>query len=150
MKRYNATQIIESAHRATTQDGYTSYPALADELEKRIRELCADLQLLTGQSAIATPGCDTTTVVLGDLDVLVEYEYDAGERGCHTLPNGDPGWPEIPPTVMLVSLFLNGKWIAPADILSQDRIEKIEQEIMEQIADKARADDGEYWAAREE
>ena len=30
---------------------------------------------------------------LGEVECLIEYDFSPGDPGCHTMRNGDPGWP---------------------------------------------------------
>lgn len=53
--------------------------------------------------------CDVTTTLgdgalricelIGDIEAEVHFEYEPGEKGCYTMPNGDPGEPGYPPSV---------------------------------------------------
>ena len=43
---------------------------------------------------------------LEDIPLIVEYTYFPGEKGVHTLPNGDPGYPDDYPEVELLSCKL--------------------------------------------
>ena len=46
--------------------------------------------------------------------LVVEFDYDRGDRGCHTMSNGDPGWPEEPASVEITDVQVwvktDGKW----------------------------------------
>jgi len=42
-----------------------------------------------------------------DVDVLISFDFEKGEKGCQTKLNGDPGWPEIPPTVYISRIRLS-------------------------------------------
>jgi len=134
MKLIRADALLTNAQRETSQDGYTSWPAYAAKLETLVRTLAADVNLYSGAGAIVPRGSQLTTIILGDAEVPAEYEYDKGDPGCWRTPNGD-GWPEIPPSVCLLNLYLNGKWCDAQDVLSADRIERIETDILEQIGD---------------
>jgi hypothetical protein len=48
----------------------------------------------------------SASIHIGDdeTEVFIEADYDKGERGCHTMRNGDPGWPEIPPSIEITGI----------------------------------------------
>jgi hypothetical protein len=71
------------------------------------------------------PGCDDP----------VEYEAECrvypGDDGCHTMRNGDPGYPPTPAEVEIVSVVAeDGLPFEPA----KDDIEHITEKALEQIA----------------
>lgn len=105
------------------------------ELVRDLNALCAkqasligqqreELRTLKGTNATPQRGCSFHTTTLGDADVLCEYEFE---------PASGDGWnePREPATVTLIQLFINGKWCDAEDILSRERIERIEVEIAE-------------------
>lgn len=55
------------------------------------------------------------TLEQGDLRLRVDYTYYPGSPGCHTLPNGDPGYPPEPSEIDLQSVEIerqiNGVWV---------------------------------------
>lgn len=56
------------------------------------RTICdLELQLAEHGNYIAT--------LVGDVELEVEYEYEAGDPGVYTYPNGDPGYPGHDSTV---------------------------------------------------
>lgn len=63
-----------------------------------------------------------------DTPVVVEYDLDAGDPGCRTLPNGDPGWPGTGPVATITSCRkLDGTVLVLSD---KDR-ETLEDEAVE-------------------
>lgn len=36
---------------------------------------------------------------IGEVEVEVDYDYTKGDKGCHTMRNGDPGWPATGPEI---------------------------------------------------
>ena len=47
----------------------------------------------------------TTEYELGERAKLVIcFDYDKGDPGCHTQRNGDPGWPEVDPSVEITDV----------------------------------------------
>jgi hypothetical protein len=84
-----------------------------------------------------------------DVDVLISFDFEAGERGCHTQSNGDPGWPEVPPAIYINAValinettftsgdegesdFMSRTYPAGFDITSliEQKIDGLEEEIM--------------------
>lgn len=63
------------------------------------------------------------------LDLQVDYCYSPGRPGCHTLPNGDPGYPEELPEVEISAVRL---WNSPHD-LSEVLCEKFMRELGEKL-----------------
>jgi hypothetical protein len=37
-------------------------------------------------------------------ELRVEFDYAPGESGVHTLPNGDPGYPEVSPSIEITDV----------------------------------------------
>jgi hypothetical protein len=110
---------------------------------KLIGQQREDLRTLKGENATPQRGCQFHTTILGDAEVLVEYEYE---------PASGDGWnePHEPATVTVLQLFINGKWCDASDILDEDRIEKIEVEIVEGMAEAAEDDKIDAYEANRE
>ncbi len=74
---------------------------------------------------------------LGDLAKLVIcFDYDKGDPGCHTQRNGDPGWPSEPESVEItdVQVWKRADKTAPwvnlgisldEDITDNDKLEQM-------------------------
>ena len=77
----------------------------------------------------------TATVNLGDAEVRVEYEYQAGEES-----NYDSASPGVGPgrdaSLTIIQVLVNGIWVDPNDIISTMQIERWKQKILD---DKAKA-----------
>ena len=39
------------------------------------------------------------TIILGDQELEVKFDYTPEDPGVHTLPNGDPGYPPSPESI---------------------------------------------------
>lgn len=111
--------------------------------------LMRELQNLRGIGLLPAPGCHLGSITLGDSEVPAEYELDPGDPGCYRTRNGD-GWPEIPPSVALLRLYINGSWSDAQDVLDAERLEKFEQQLLEYSADAQDAAAEADWERRQE
>lgn len=75
-------------------------------------------------------GCAFATLPLGAVDVLVEYEHEAGEAASWD----DPGEPEA---LTIIGVFINGAWTDPDDWLDDRILAKWTETLREQCADAA-------------
>jgi hypothetical protein len=93
-----------------------------------------ELRTFRGQNATPPAGCAFHTTILGDAEVLVEYEFE---------PESGDGFnePHESASVTVLQLLINGKWCDAEDILSADRIEKIAVDIAVARAEDAEADE---------
>lgn len=107
--------------------------ALCTKQARLIGEQRDELRTLKGTNATPQSGCEFHRTIIGDAEVLCEYEYE---------PASGDGWnePREPATVTLIQILVNGKWCDAEDVLPAERIEKIEVEIME-AGDEAREQD---------
>jgi hypothetical protein len=90
----------------------------------------AELQRLQGKGLIPQLGCLIAEMPLGDATVMVEYEYEPAQRGVHTLPNGDPGYPDEPAQVNIVSVLVNGAMV-DADLFADAVLDRWVQDILD-------------------
>ena len=65
--------------------------------------------------------------------LVICFDYDKGDPGCHTQRNGDPGWPEEPESVEITDVQvwhqIDGKWAntgvsLPEEVCPPDWCEK--------------------------
>ncbi len=49
-----------------------------------------------------------TIPTIGEVDALVQAKFHPGRPGCNYMPNGDPGYPDDPPEVEVISVIHNG------------------------------------------
>jgi hypothetical protein len=91
-------------------------------------------------------------------ELRVEFDYDPGESGVHTLPNGDPGYPDVPPSLeitdvqiwarfSMVGPFTNTKISLPEEVTDNQWLEdqawavvEAENEAAQTYAEEARED----------
>ena len=132
---HNAAHLIERNIKAHTSHGYTAAHMVQDAHERTIRELCADLALLTGQGQRPQSGCEIASKCLGDSEVLVEYEFDKGQRGRLYGPP-ENCCEEIEPSVTVIQVFVNGQWI-DADCINEAIVERWQQELVESSIEDA-------------
>lgn len=97
-----------------------------------IAELCR----LNGGGLKPQPGCKLALLALGDTEAWVEYEYSPGRAGVHTLPNGDPGFPDDPAELAVLNVLVNGRMV-DADLFAPAVLEQWEQAITDIEADAA-------------
>jgi hypothetical protein len=108
-----------AANRATLA-GYAGELALAK----------AELQRLQGHGLKPQAGCLIAEMALGDSAAMVEYEYEPGQRGCMYQRNGDPGYPDEPANVNIVSVLVNGRMV-DADNFADAVLEKWVEAILD-------------------
>lgn len=131
-----ADTILVAAKTATTHNGYTSWPVYADELERRVRELCAELDVLNGKGQTAQVGCSMATLSMDEADVLVEYEYTPGEEAVLDINSRRCG-PGCDPTLSILNVFVNGHWI-DASYIAPGVLERWEVQLFEDMSSEAR------------
>jgi hypothetical protein len=71
--------------------------------------------------------------------VLVEYEFDGGQRGNTSGPP-EKCWEEIDPSVCIDQILINGCWISHEGVIDSSVIDKWIAQILEAKADQARED----------
>jgi hypothetical protein len=106
----------------------------ADALLGEAQALARELALLKGHGHTPQAGCAFTTLPMGDAEMLVEYEYEAGEAAKLYGPPEDcyEGSPE---SLTIVQVLINGMWCDPSDFVSDKQIERWEQAILDGIAE---------------
>ena len=78
-----------------------------------------------------------------EVECLIEYDYTPGDPGCHTMRNGDPGWPPTGPEITINRITT----VSGVDVTNtvdheplMDAIEEYEQEAKESaLCDQADA-----------
>ena len=106
----------------------------ADAVLAEAQALARELALLKGYGHQPQAGCDHTRLPLADTEVLIEYEYEAGEDAKLSGPpeNCYEGSPEA---LTILQVFVNGMWCDPSEFASEKLIEQWEQSILDGIAD---------------
>jgi hypothetical protein len=122
-------------HQMMTKWLETLSPA---QLLSEAKRLVQHAALAAGYGHMPQAGCTITTLSLGDAEVPVEYEYESGQRGVWSTP--EKSLEEIPPSVVIVSVFIGGYWIDAEDILSAAVIDRWTQELLEGRQDQERDD----------
>lgn len=122
-------------------------------LHGHLRGLMGELATFKGTSAKPQMGCGLTTVQLGDADVLVEFEYEPGERAVYDVDSPACG-PGCDPSLTIIQMLVNGVWIDPEDAVSEQQIERWQQQILDgetqSLRDMKDAADEARWEARQE
>lgn len=69
----------------------------------------------------------TIDTYLGETDAVVTVDYWPGRPAVMYLRNGDPGYPEDPPELEIVSMTLNGEPYEPTEREAEDLIDRLLQ-----------------------
>ena len=78
----------------------------------------------------------------GAAPYTVWFDYSPGCPGVHTLPNGDPGYPDEPETLELNEIErLNVTF--PITVLTDEQVDFVEQRVRDFIAEQESDDDNE-------
>jgi len=74
------------------------------------------------------------TIILGDQQIEVKFDYTPADPGVHTLPNGDPGYPPSPEEVEIISIHWGDIDVTDLvfEFLEMDQLE-FEDKVVEQM-----------------
>lgn len=74
------------------------------------------------------------TIILGDQQIEVKFDYTPADPGVHTLPNGDPGYPPNPEEVEIISIHWGDTDVTDLvfEFLEMDQLE-FEDKVVEQM-----------------
>jgi hypothetical protein len=91
------------------------------------------LAQFAGSMAKPQRGCHFHTATWGNADIVLEYEYEAGQLET---------WndPAIPGSVSIIQILLNGCWIDPDGLIAPNLIDMWAQEIFEAHGDSHQED----------
>lgn len=105
---------------------------MTDSLRRELTEIGARLAEYEGRDVTAQPGCVIERMVLGDADVLVEFECE---------PASGDGWnePRYEASVEAIQVYINGAWCDIADVGCEDAADRWVIEAKERWADAADA-----------
>ena len=71
-----------------------------------------------------------------NVELVIEYEFDKGEKGRHTLDNGDAGYPPTPPSVEITSIKIPDQTDHELiDLMNPKVILELEEEILNDLID---------------
>lgn len=99
-----------------------------------LREKCAELATFTeGDGRAYGP---RAVVCAGDAEVLVEFDFVAGEEPNYNVESPGVG-PGCPPSLLIQRALVNGEWIDPRDAFDEGVIERWEQRLLEQQLEAA-------------
>lgn len=77
----------------------------------------------------------------GEVECEVEYDYTKGDPGCHTMRNGDPGWPPTPAEVIINRITTVHGIDVTKMMLGKERfVDWVTDEIVEYEVEKAMPD----------
>ncbi len=96
-------------------------------------------QLVDKYEGVRNPKWDYIECELDGAPVLVEYEYDGGQRGNTSGPP-ERCWEEIDPSVYIDQILINGCWISTEGVIDSSVVDKWIEQILEAKADQARED----------
>jgi len=74
------------------------------------------------------------TIILGDQQIEVKFDYTPADPGVHTLPNGDPGYPPSPEEVEIISIHWGDTDVTDLvfEFFGMDQLE-FEDKVVEQM-----------------
>lgn len=78
-------------------------------------------------------GCSFATVHAGDADILVEYEHQPYEAANLDVESRGVG-PGTPEGVCIVNVLVNGKFIDPREIASEETVGAWEEAVLEGLS----------------
>lgn len=94
-----------------------------------LREKCAELATFTeGNGRAYGP---RAVVFAGDAEVLVEFDFVAGEEPNYDVESPGVG-PGRSPALLIERALVNGAWIDPLDVFDAKLVEQWEQTLLEQ------------------
>jgi hypothetical protein len=142
-----AELLLADAEKTGAQysDSGTGYAAQAGSLRAMVRLLCDELDTFHGTNR-ARDGA-YARMLLGAAEVLVEYEYEAGEDAVMDL-NSPMCGPGCAANASILGVLINGTWCDPEDFMDPDTIERWREAICDSEEVAARASVEDYHASR--
>jgi hypothetical protein len=130
--------LLDAEQMRMSANGGGSYAYMVGVLTSEIRKLCEELAAFTGDGHKAAPKYDILELSLDDATVQVEFQYRAGSPGR---TDGPPEncYESEPAEVDICQALINGVWINPCDVLSQDVLDRWAEKIEEAAVDNAEA-----------
>jgi hypothetical protein len=105
---------------------------------QRLAYLEAELRKLVDHyEGVRDPRYSYLECELDGAPVLVEYEYDHGQRGRSYGPP-DLSWEEIDPSVSIDQILINGCWISTEGVIVESVLDRWGAQILEHEADVSR------------
>lgn len=126
----NASRLIEANIRAHTVDGYTAHHMVAAAHEQTIRTLAAELAELRGDGQRPQEGGHITTMIFGNAEVLVEYEFIDAEAPIYDADHPGVG-PGHDAEVNVLNVFLNGFWCDAQDVVPEATLKRWERQLID-------------------
>lgn len=116
-------------------DTLKHYAALAAQASKD----ADDLARFRGVGAKPQAGCQFIRLDMGSTEVLIEYEYEAGEESFISGPPEDcyEGSPE---ELNICGVLINGDWCDPTEFASETQIEVWKSAILAHMENLREAD----------
>ena len=113
------------------------YTGLAvSALENKVRELSAELAEWRGTHVRPQRGCRITSMILGDGEALVEYEYAEPAPDRCDPDAGNPG-PGHQAEVNIIGVYINKMWLDAQEVIAPAVIERWQEVIAETEAEAA-------------
>jgi len=110
--RQSAEQLIREAEETgkflSPEDRTGRMAREIGVLRAIVVSLCTALNSLTNQDVYRDPRSRWLDTEVEDLPVLLEIDYEKGDPGVHTFPNGDPGYPPTPASVAISYVYIAG------------------------------------------
>ena len=113
----NARWLIDANLKAHTEGHAVKWHLVATDHEATIRALADRVNVAEGRELTVSPGCKLTWLVMGDIEVPVEYEYE---------PASGDGWnePRLEAQITLLRAYLNGRWNDVEDVIPGPVLER--------------------------
>ena len=125
--KLNTQHIIDAAKTEGAGNAYLQVRSL----EAAVAQLALIVNRSRAIDAQPQAGAHWIYTHLGDAEVIVEYEYDAGSPGRLSGPPEDC-YEADPEEVSILGVFINGSW-TDTDDLSPKLLERWEQEIIDHM-----------------
>jgi hypothetical protein len=98
---------MRQSREAGEEDSASVQQRTLQNLREQIAGLCRDLSRYEPKRDKNLLYLDLTCDDL-ECEVVVGVEYEPGAPGVHTMANGDPGYPDEPPSLHVSEVWLNG------------------------------------------
>lgn len=112
-----AQWLIDANKAAHTSGFEVKWHLVATDHEATIRALAERVNVAEGRDLTVSRGCKLTWLVMGDIEVPVEYEHE---------PASGDGWdePRLEEQFTLLRAYLNGRWNDVEDVIPGPVLER--------------------------
>jgi hypothetical protein len=118
--RHDAERLIreaaETAKFLSPEDRLGRLAREVGALRGHVVNLCGVANLLSNSTIDRDQRCHYVDAALGDIPVLLEVDWEKGDAGIYTLPNGDPGFPPTDASVSIIAAFIAGERVEDLEV----------------------------------